>query len=292
MGGGTWTTTSATNYVTAKYSALNVRSLDDLLKLNTTQIYDSTGLAKELDPNGVIRECRDSEEHPNTFPVILALDVTGSMGLATKNCAAKLDEIMTELYGKVNDIEFMMMGIGDLAYDRAPIQATQFESDVRIMDQTTKIWFEHGGGGNEFESYTAAWYFGLHHTDLDCWKRGKKGLIITMGDEPLNPYLPGKALNATLDRQRSSDLKDVDTEPLYEEALKKFDIYHIAITDKESSFSCYENKIRDSWGKLLGQRCLFAKSEDLPKVIGQIVDDCLAQKDDFFVKENKEGISW
>jgi hypothetical protein len=273
MGGGSWTYTSAVNYVSSKYDAFNVKSMDDIAHLNVHQVYDSYQLVPELDPKGVIRECRDSEEHPNTFPIILALDVTGSMGSAARNCAAKLNDIMTNLYAKVTDVEFLMMGIGDLSYDQAPIQATQFESDVRILDQTTKIYFEGGGGGNSFESYTAAWYFGLHHTDLDCWKRGKKGIIITMGDEPLNPYLPGKRLYTVLDGNRQSDLKDVDTEGLYKEALEKFDIYHIAITDNEGSYKYYADEIDRTWGKLLSQRLLKAKSEDLPDVIGQIVED-------------------
>ena len=65
------------------------------------------------------------------------------------------------------------MGIGDLAYDYAPIQASQFESDIRIAEQLDKIYFEGGGGGNNFESYTAAWYFGVHNCKLDCWNRGE-----------------------------------------------------------------------------------------------------------------------
>ena len=65
-------------------------------------------------------------EHPETIPVILALDVTGSMGPACKACAAQLNEIMTSLYQNVKDVEFLVMGIGDLACDKAPIQASQF----------------------------------------------------------------------------------------------------------------------------------------------------------------------
>lgn len=289
MGGGTWTTTAAVNYVSTKYDAFNVTSMDDVVRLSVNQVYDAYSLVPELDPKGVIRECRDSEEHPNTFPIILALDVTGSMGMAARNCAAKLNDIMTNLYEKVTDVEFLMMGIGDLSYDLAPIQATQFESDVRILDQTTKIYFEGGGGGNSFESYTAAWYFGLHHTDLDCWKRGKKGIIITMGDEPLNPYLPGKKLYAVLDGKRQSDMQDVDTETLYKKALQKFDIYHIAITDKEGSYNCYEGDIDKTWGRLLGQRLLKAKSSELPDVIGQIVEDSMGANT---TVTSSGGISW
>ena len=270
MGGGTWTSASATNYVSTKYKAYGATTLDSLKFLDVRQVYDSYTLDPLLNPKNVMRECLDTEEHPETFPVILALDVTGSMGNTAKTCASRLNDIMENLYGKVKDIEFLMMGIGDLAYDTYPIQATQFESDVRILDQTTKIYFEGGGGGNAYESYTAAWYFGLHNTKLDCWKRGKKGIIITMGDEALNPYLPGNVLQDKL----GAVTQDVNTDVLYEEVQKKFDVYHIAITDSRS-FPSYKERIENSWGELLGQHCLYGTSEDLPKLIGDIVDNSL-----------------
>ena len=211
------------------------------------------------------------------------------MGHAATTCAGKLDEIMTELYGQIKDVEFMMMGIGDLAYDDAPIQASQFESDIRILDQTTKIYFEGGGGGNSFESYTAAWYFGLHNTRLDCWKRGKKGVIITLGDEPLNPYLPGAALGEVL----GCNAQDVDTKELYKEVTEKFDVYHIAITD-ESSYRHYATKIKESWGELLGQRLFIATSNELPKIIGEIIRDHenIISAEVGTVEVTGEGISW
>lgn len=209
------------------------------------EMFRARRVAPELDPKNVIRECCDSEEHPETLPVILALDVTGSMGGAAVEAAKKLNIVMTRLYEKVKDVEFLIMGIGDLAYDNGPIQASQFESDIRIAEQLDKLFFEGGGGGNTFESYTAAWYFGLYHTRLDCWKRGKKGIIITLGDEPLNPYLPFKPLNFVTGDSLQAD---VETKKLYPLVKEKFSLYHLAIDDPQTSFKRYQEAIAKTFG--------------------------------------------
>jgi hypothetical protein len=266
-------------------------SVDSITTDNLNQFYDANKLDPALDPKGVkIRECRDTEEHPNTIPIILALDVTGSMGSACAAVARQLDKIITGLYEDVKDVEFMVMGIGDFAYDIAPLQVSQFESDIRICDQLGKIWFEGHGGGNAFESYTASWYFALKHTDLDCWKRGKKGIIITLGDEPLNPYLPGRAFNKVF----GYSAQDIDTTTLYEQVIEKYDIYHIVISDIETSARYYEKRIAESWGKLLDGQHLFTKhSTELPEVIHDIV---LAHVDGAesvsTVTVTEEGIAW
>jgi len=165
MGGGTWTRDAFKSYtVTASVSKgidCSFDALTDSVVTNASaqQMFTQRTIAPELNPRGVMRECLDTTEHPETIPVILALDVTGSMGSAATEIAKKLNVIMTNLYDKVKDVEFLIMGIGDLAYDSAPIQASQFESDVRIAEQLDKIYFEGRGGGNSYESYTAAWYF-------------------------------------------------------------------------------------------------------------------------------------
>ena len=100
------------------------------------------------------------------------------MGSAAAEVAKKLNEVMTKLYEKVTDVEFLVMGIGDLAYDSAPIQASQFESDVRIAEQLDKIYFEGGGGGNAYESYTGVWYFGLKHTNWIAGNVARRGLSL------------------------------------------------------------------------------------------------------------------
>lgn len=290
MGGGSWTRDSFMNYSSTK--KMNVASDGSISgDYHAQDMFKQRMIAPELNPLNVMRECCDSEEHPNTIPVILGLDVTGSMGGAAVEVAKKLNVVMTNLYEKVADVEFMIMGIGDLAYDRAPIQASQFESDIRIAEQLDKIYFEGGGGGNSYESYTASWYFGLRHTKLDCWNRGKKGIIITIGDEPLNPYLPKSQLSgATGDNLQG----DIETKELYEEAIRKFDIYHLAVNDPQTSYRYHESGIQESFGKFLDETHLRVVSMDnIANAIVDIVTHSGTETRNSGASENTGGmISW
>ena len=268
MGGGSFDYSSYSTY-----SRSCGKMLDSKGYVTRGQTFDSTYMDKELNPKSVIRECVNSKEHPNTLPVILALDVTGSMGTACKRTAEALGPIVLNLMEKhkERDIEFMIMGIGDVECDSCPIQASQFESDVRISKAIDKIYMEHGGGGNRYESYSAAWYFGLNQTKLDCYdKQGRKGIIITMGDEPLNPYLERTGLNEATGK---SEQARVDTKDLYASAKDKFDIYHIAVDDDATCYRSYKKDIEKTFGQLLGGNLKVATINTLPVVI----EDCITQ---------------
>lgn len=270
MGGGSWTSSS----YHSRMASRGITDVDSIMSMDTTQYYESRSLAPILNPKNVTRECCDSNEHPNTIPVILALDVTGSMGAAAKACAAKLNEIMTSLYEKVNDIQFMTMAIGDFSYDRAPLQVSQYESDIRILEQMDQIYFEGGGGGNSFESYTAAWYFALRHTKLDCHNRGKKGIIITLGDEPLNPYLPRGAVENVIGDKLQGD---VDTQDLYREVTEKFDVYHISVDDSDSSYRYHQIDADRTWKKVIGDNYKVSTLQNLAKTITNIIVNSAAE---------------
>lgn len=296
MGGGAWKQDDFVSYscntrgisssdIDYKTGSYTVRSHQDIFKSRT--------INEALNPFKVTRECCDSAEHPQTIPVILALDVTGSMGDAAKEVATKLNIIMTDLYSKVKDVEFMIMGIGDFAYDDAPLQVSQFESDIRIAEQMDKIWFEGCGGGNSYESYTGAWYFGTKHCKLDCWNRGRKGIIITLGDENLNPYIPYKKLaKATGDSLQG----DVETKELYTEAAEKYDIFHIYVDHHG-----YQYADMNTWTDVLPkQHVMSCKIEDIPQAISDIVTSAVTEAESFIEvpKEGEtntnggEGISW
>lgn len=260
MGSGTFTTDAFKDYSTkvGKVYSMSTGRVSG-------QVFKETRINQRLMPKNVMRECVDTEEHPNSIPIILGLDVTGSMGDACHETAEALGVIMRDLLQEYSnskyDLEFCMMGIGDVECDGAPIQMGQFESDVRFAEDLDAIYMEHGGGGNDYESYSAAWYMAAHHTKLDAITKGRRGIIITMGDEPLNPILPARQLREFVGDNVQSNIY---TKDLYEEVSKNFDVYHINI---EHGYHCRDNS--PLWKDIIGQNYI---ESDVAGLKNAIVD--------------------
>lgn len=176
MGCGSWTPRDWDNY-----------SKSSIAGKSAAGIYTSKMMKAEFDPKDIpVRESRDSADHPSSNAIIIGLDVTGSMSDILEGVAKKLNVLVSEILDRkpVTDPQIMFNAIGDAMCDTTPFQATQFESDIRIAEQLTQLYFERGGGGNGFESYPLAWYFAAMHTDIDCLnERNQKGFLFTMGDD-------------------------------------------------------------------------------------------------------------
>ena len=178
-----------------------------------------------------VRESCDSEEHPNSYPIIIGLDVTGSMGRVPENLIKEaFPEIMKTIMDKgVEHAQICFVGIGDHYSDDAPIQVGQFETSDELTEKWLKaIYIEGGGGGNNGESYQLAWYFAAYHTKIDSFeKRGIKGTLITIGDEPCHASVSGKVLRELFGEGEG----EVLTSQLIKEVQKKWDVYHINVND-------------------------------------------------------------
>jgi len=154
------------------------------------EVFSARGMDPRFDPaRFVTRESRDSDRNPQSTPIILAADVTGSMGMVAHELVRKgLVTLTSEIYERkpVSDPHIMVAAIGDAYVDRAPLQATQFEADISLAEQIRSLWLEGGGGGNHGESYSAAHLLAGLKTSTDCVERRKhKGFLFTVGDEPI-----------------------------------------------------------------------------------------------------------
>jgi hypothetical protein len=127
MGTSRWNTDDYKAYATST----------NYLSATRAETFKNSNLPKALDPSKItLRESRDSEQNPMSTPIILALDVTGSMGKYAEIIAKDaLPILMQGIYEQnpVTDPHVMFMGVGDVKSDRAPLQVSQFEAGAEVL---------------------------------------------------------------------------------------------------------------------------------------------------------------
>ena len=264
MGGGSWDT-SAYRAAAATRASKGVDDFDYDAKVRSGR---ASGINTVLDPKKVagsssplagqnVRESRDSDEHPESVPIAVFFDVTGSMGGIPRTLQTKLASLMDVIIAKAHlkDPQILVGAIGDSTCDRYPFQVGQFESDNRFDEALRSIILEGGGGGQHMESYALAYRFAAYHTATDAFeKRGKKGYLFTMGDEMPWPTVT----KDDIERIFGISANDDETvEELIAKAQEKWEIFHLFSLD--GSYAT-ETRIHERWQKLLGER--FVKVED------------------------------
>lgn len=232
------------------------------------QIFTKRKIENGMDPNGLtIRESRDSAEHPNSLAIMLALDLTGSMGRVPHHLVKDgLPHIMQGIIDAgISDPQLLFMGVGDHKCDEAPLQVGQFESSDALLDHwLTNTFLEGGGGGNGGESYHLAWYVAAKHTFIDCFeKRQQKGFLFTIGDEPCHPTLSASSLKNVI---KTGEFQNYTAAELLALAREKYNVYHINI--QQTGRGCEEG-----WERLIGRDYLLRaeRHEDVAGIITRIV---------------------
>jgi len=259
MGRSTWKSTDWNTYATTTSNTIasaKALGMDDYTA--RAQVFTSTGIKDYLDPRKVtLRESRDSEAHPNSTAIIIGLDVTGSMGIiAEKMATIELGKLVNGILDRavVSDPHIMIMGIGDINCDRAPLQASQFETDISIAEQLKDIYLEGGGGGNSYESYDLPWIFAANRTSIDCFeKRGKKGYLFTIGDElPPQRAVGKRQLNEATNISVQGDVSCKDS---LEDAQRTYSVFHIIVEEGDYCRRA-KNRVTTEWRNLLGKRAI------------------------------------
>lgn len=261
MGGGTYN-------ASLRYTRAEASGYYDNTISNSTIFYQ-TDLGKanqEMLPYNIVRESRDSEEHPESISIIIALDVTGSMSNIPREFIKDgLPTIMKTLQdNNIEHAQVCFVAVGDHEVDAYPLQVGQFESSDELMDKWLQmVYLECGGGGNAGESYGLAWKFAADHVQFDSFtKRNQKGFLFTIGDEPNLRKYPGTSLNSIFGGQNRTEY-DSD---LFQRASEKWNCYHIFI---EHSY----RKCDSAWKQLLGDSNLKVVSNYnlIPDFISQTI---------------------
>jgi hypothetical protein len=272
----------------ASYSTTSRSAYVATTALKSQQEIFSSKLHPTMSPkNMTIRECRDSTIHPESIPIIIGLDVTGSMGYIPEHIIKQsLSDIIENIMSAgISDPSIMFIAIGDHISDNAPLQVGQFESgDSELAMWLERTYIEGRGGGNDKESYLLAWKVAKDYVVTDHWdKRNKKGILITIGDERTH-----KELNNLTEIFGIG--QSVNHTELLTEIKEKWEVYHIHADDGSYPVSSLHGKrVIDSWNKILGQKALVVPNHiNIGKEIAKIVIDVIySQKDASFVPKNE-----
>ena len=129
---------------------------------------------------------------------------------------------------------------------------------------------EGGGGGNNCESYSLAYLLAARHTAIDCWeKRGRKGALITIGDEPNTAKIPAKVI-----RTLTTDTKarTVTTDTLLEEVRERYEVMHLHLD--HNSYAATAGR-KAGWREWLGDD--FVVLQDY-KRLAEVIADLVVAK--------------
>ncbi|MBB4238800.1 VWA domain-containing protein [Rhizobium esperanzae] len=238
-------------FSTADWAAYNARHVDGRSR---SEVFGATGIDPRFDPSRfATRESRDSAYNPQSTPIILASDVTGSMGMiAHELMRGGLITLTSEIYDRrpVSDPHIMVAAVGDADTDVAPLQATQFEADISLASQIRALWLEGNGGGNDGESYSAAHLLAALKTSTDAFeRRGRKGYLFTIGDEPIHNGLTAPQIARIFGIQPPRGLSARECLAMAE---RSYEVFHIVI--REGYAASRLGRVLESWQPLLPGR--------------------------------------
>ena len=252
-------------YSTHDYS--NVRDGD------VERIY-SPSIKPDMDPaqTKLPREARDSSGCPNSVPVMICFDNTGSMDrILTALVTDYMRRIAVEVPESVSyDPQLLFSSINDIrASCSTPLQIGQFEADFnQMIVQIKSLYIQGNGGGNGSESYIIPQYFVAHHVEFDSLeKRGKKGILFVIGDDGPTPDLTQHEREVTFGKNDLGIPGRLTKDDVLDMAEKKFHVYQIIVHGY-----AYSSNVRRRWKSLLKGHALDLKMEEyIPELIKTVL---------------------
>ncbi len=161
---------------------------------------------QKQEPNEKIIDPKKRINTHSTNPLIVAVDVTGSMANWPFEIFDRLPLLYNTLAQYREDLEVCFVAIGDAGCDRWPLQTTTFASGYDLEQLLGSLYGE-GGGGDAPESYGlfAHWV----NTHVSAPNAEEKPFLIVFGDAPMHPVTPRGQIEHYLGDATSDDVDSI-----------------------------------------------------------------------------------
>lgn len=175
-------------------------------------------------------------------PVVVAVDVTGSMAGWPAEIFDRLPLLSNTLTQYRPDAELSFAAIGDAACDRWPLQVTKFGQGFDLETELKALYGE-GGGGDEPESYGLFAAFMAHHVTLP--RLEEKPFLIVFGDAHMHPHVPKAQVQHFLGDRMQQDL---DSIALWRRVTEEWNVWFLRRAGTAG------DSIDQQWAQAVGQQ--------------------------------------
>jgi len=208
-------------------------------------------------------------------PLVVAVDVTGSMGEWPKIIFEKLPVLYNEAKLHLPDVAISFSAIGDANIDAYPLQVCDFKKGKPLEADINGLCPEGGGGGGIKESYELCAYFYARHC---ATPRSKRALFVFCGDEGFYERIKVGTLKKMVG---DTVARDVDSFDAFRDLRKSFETYMLRVpytADAEK-----DQFIHDQWVRALGAQNVL-RMEDPKRIVDCIIGlaAILAEEGDSF----------
>lgn len=154
-------------------------------------------------------------------PVVIACDVTGSMGEWPATIFEKLPLLDLESKEYLDDMSISFAAVGDAYSDKYPLQVQEFARGTELTDKLKALVIEGNGGGQVQESYDLPALYYAHNVKMS--KAGKP-IFIYIGDEKFYQQVD---VDQAKNIAHVSLEKRIGSKEAVEDLKKKFSVYAI-----------------------------------------------------------------
>ncbi len=174
-------------------------------------------------------------------PLIVAVDVTGSMASWPAEIFDRLPLLFNTLSQYRDDVEVCFAAIGDAGVDRWPLQVTSFASGYDL-EQLLKSLYGEGGGGDAPESYGlfAQWV----DTHVDVSAAEDKPFLIVFGDITMHSKVPRAQVRKLLGDDPQGD---VDAIEVWRRVARRYNVWFLRRSSGRKN-----DQIDQQWAKAIG----------------------------------------
>lgn len=192
-------------------------------------------------PNQKIVDPRKRISSSSTNPLVIAVDVTGSMASWPAEIFDRLPLLFNTLSQYREDLEVSFAAIGDAGVDTWPLQVTSFAGGYDL-EQLLKSLYGEGGGGDAPESYGlfAQWV----DTHVEVGEADEKPFLIVFGDITMHAKVPRAQVQELLGDDPQDDL---DALEVWQRVARRFNVWFLRRAGGRPG-----DEIDEQWAEAIG----------------------------------------